>query len=156
MHLKDFCSLSQTSFLSGGDDVFSGHHLCNWAIHDFLEPQIPVGNNSDKKIVLIDHGDATDLILPHQVQCITDCTFLLDGDRFMDHHTLGPLHPLYLTCLFLQGHVLVNHAYPAFTCNGDGQCFFRNRIHGSRQYRNIQLDVPGELRFDTHLPWENF
>ena len=80
----------------------------------------------------------------------------MDGDGIKDHAVLRTLDDGYLSCLLLDGHILVDDADTTFAGNGDGHRTFGHRVHGRRHNRHIEGDVARELRFQLHLFGQHF
>ena len=57
--------------------------------------------------------------------------------RVDNYPVFGPLYPVYLVCLLLNRHILVDDANAALSGNGDGHAGFCHRIHGGGDQRRI-------------------
>ena len=141
MLLQNLCGGFQVGSLVRGDDVVLRHHLVDALVQVALEAQVAIGHDAHQVASVVHHGDAADLILGHQRQGVRHGRTALDGDRVINHAVLRTLHDGHLAGLFLDGHVLMDHADAALARDGDSHLGFGHRIHGSRHKRNLQLDV---------------
>ena len=112
--LQYLCSSSQVGLLMSGYKIFACHHLVYLLIQTTFKAQIPVGNDSHEMIVLIHHGNTSDMIFMHHVESILHCTASADGHWIVDHTVLGTFHDSHLACLFLYRHILMDYADTAF------------------------------------------
>lgn len=125
----------------GSNDVLFSHHLVDTLIHIFLKTKVTIGNNTNQISFIIYHRNTTDLVFSHQSQCISYRRTSLDSHRVINHTVFSPLHNSYLTCLLLNGHILMNNSDTTFAGNGNSHLRFGNRIHGSSYKRDFQLNV---------------
>ena len=134
----------------GGDEVVLRHHFVDGTVETALEAQVAVGDDTHQMLVIVDHGDTTDMILGHDVESLGDGRAKGDGDRIVDHAVLGTLDDSHLTGLVLDRHILVDHADTTFTGDGNSHLALGHGIHGSRDERHVQLDVAREARFQLY------
>ena len=155
MLLQDAGGCFQIGRLVCDDQVLFCHHLVNRTVHVPLETQIAVRDDTHQMVRFVDDGNASDLILLHHSQSIADGLASRDGDGIIDHTVLGTFHTLDLLGLFSDRHVLMDHADTAFASDRDCHLRFGNRIHGSRNHRDIQRNVAGKLCRKIDIPGEN-
>ena len=65
-------------------------------------------------------------------------------DRIDDHAVFAALHLLHFAGLILDRKILMNDPDPPFLRQRDRQRRFRDRVHRSRDQRDIQLNLAGE------------
>ena len=153
--LKDLCCSGEIGLLVGGDEVFLGHDLIDEFVEVTLEAQVPVGDDTDKQVVLIHHGNATDMVFRHHGEGILHRLSLTDGDGVIDHAVLCSFDDGHLPGLLIHRHVFVDDADTTLTGNGNGHFRLRDSIHGGSNERNVQLDVTGEHGFQLYGPGED-
>ena len=154
--LQNLGSSNQVCLLMGGHKVLLRHNLCHRTIETTLETQVTVGDDTNEMVVIIHHGDTTNMILRHDVEGLSHRRTLWDGDRIVDHTILSTLDDSHLTSLILDRHVLVDHTNTTFTGNGDSHLRLRYRVHSGCHERNVQLDVAGEARFQLYCLGQYF
>ena len=135
----------------GGDEVLRGHHLRNQAVHVALETQVAVGDDADQPPLGVDHGDAADLVLLHQRERVAHGVLLGDGDRVVNHAVLGAFHTAHVRGLLGDGHVLVDHADPAFTSQRNSHRRFGNGVHGSGHNGDVEFDISRKAAGDVYF-----
>ena len=126
----------QVGVVSGHQPLL-GHHLVDTLIHIFLKTKVTIGNNTYQISFIIYHRNTTNLVFSHQSQRISHRRTSLDSYRVINHTVFGTLHNSYLTCLLLNGHILMNNSDTTFTGNGNSHLRFGNRIHGSSYKRDF-------------------
>ena len=133
------------------NDIFFCHHFIDMLIHISYEAKVTISNNSYQISFIIYYWNTTDSVFCHQCQCISYSRTSLNGYRIINHTIFSALHNGNLTCLFLNGHILMNNADTTFTCNGNSHFRFSNRVHSGRYKRNFQLNVFRKLcrEFDS-------
>ena len=146
----------QVGLLMGGDEILTGHHLVNLLVKAALEAQVAVGDDAHEAVVLVDHGNAADVVVGHDGKSLGNGAAATNRHRIVDHAVLGTLHDSHLAGLSLYRHVLVNHADTAFTGDGNGHCRFRHGIHSSRHKRDVQFYVPRETCFQLYCLGQHF
>ena len=140
--LQNLSGCTEVGLDVSGYKVLACHHLIDGAVDVLLETEVTISDDALEVAFIIDDGDASDVILGHQLECIPNAAAQLDGDGIVDHTILGTLHDGYLTSLFVDAHVLMNHADATFAGNGNGHRSLCDRIHSGSHKRNLQLDVP--------------
>ena len=133
------------------DKVLARHHLVNLAVLVGLEAQVAVGHDAHQLVVSPHNGDAADVILGHQSQCIAHGLAAHDGDRVINHAVLGTLYDCHLASLLLDAHILMDYADAALTRYGDGHRSLGDGIHRRGDERNLQLYVTRELCTQRNL-----
>jgi hypothetical protein len=121
----------------GSNDVLLSHYLIDTLIHIFLKTKVTIGNNAYQISFIIYHRNTTNLVFSHQSQRISYRRTSLDSHRVINHTVFGTLHNSYLTCLLLNGHILMNNSDTTFAGNGNSHLRFGNRIHGSSYKRDF-------------------
>ena len=106
-----------------------------------FKTQVAVGNDADEATFIVDHGDATDVVLVHQIQGIAHRFVTFDGNGVVNHTVFSTFHDGHLACLLLDAHVFVDNADTSLAGNGNGHLRLRYRVHGSGYERNLQVDV---------------
>ena len=104
------------------------------------EPHISVGEDADKATIGITDRHTADLVPRHQRLGIVECGRGREADRRRDHASLGPLDPVDLLSLLLDGEVAMQHPDPTGSSNGDRQRRFGDGVHRRRHQRHGQLD----------------
>ena len=118
-------------------DVLFCHHLLNLAIHVALETEVAVGDNTDEHALVVNNGDATDLILLHECQRVAHGVILEDSHRVVDHAALCALNAAYVCCLCSDRHVLVDNADTALACQSNRQVSLGYGVHSGRHNGNV-------------------
>ena len=154
--LQNLCSSNQVGLLMGRYQVVFRHDLVNGTVETALKAQVTVGNDTYEVIAIIYHRDTTDMILRHDVECLSNCGAQRNRDRIIDHTVLSTFHDGDLTGLIVDRHILVNHTNTAFTGNGNSHLRLGNRIHSGRYERHVQFDVTREAGFQLYCFWQNF
>ena len=134
----------------GCHQIVLRHDLLHGTVETALKAQVAVCHDTHEVLVVVDHGDTSDMILRHDVQSLCHRRSQGDRDRIIDHAVLSTLHDSHLTRLVLDGHILVNNTDTTFTCNGDGHLRLCHSIHGSRHKRHVQLNVARETGFQLY------
>ena len=152
-HLR---GVGQFGAMRRDEAVAGGHHLLDTARHVALEPQVAVGDDTDQLPIRIHDRNTPDLVLFHQVERIADRMVFRDGHRVVNHAVLGPFHPAHVGGLLGDGHVLVDHADPAFTSQRNSHRRFGNGVHGSGHNGDVKFDISRETGLDTDLSRQHF
>ncbi len=147
-------------FLEGGahgnrDQVLLGHAVPHRQIHVGLEPQVPVGQDAHE-LVILDHGNAGDLVLGHEGLRVPDGGVGVDHDGVRDHAGLTALHLVHFLGLAIDAEVLVDDADAALLGQGDGQASLGDGIHGGGQKGNPEGDPGREPGGQVHLVGMDF
>ena len=137
MVLQNLRSCFQIGRLIGGNQIFFCHYLVDTFIHVTLETKVTIRYNTDQISIVIHYRNAADLVFGHQGESITYGRPLLNSDRIVNHTVLGTLHCSHLLSLFLNGHILMDHANSPFARNGNSHLGFGNRVHGGSYKRNL-------------------
>ena len=66
--LQDLCGSHQISLLMGGYEIILRHDFLDRTIQTTLEAQVTVGDDTHEVLLIVDHGDTTDMILRHDVE----------------------------------------------------------------------------------------
>ena len=140
--LQNLGSCGQVGLLMRHDEVFAGHHLVDFLVEPAFEAQVAIGDDAHESVFIVHYGDASDVIVAHHFECVSHGASSADGYGVVNHSVLGPFHHGHLVCLFLNRHILMNHAYASFPCNGNGHGGFGDSIHGSRYERDVEMDIP--------------
>ena len=143
--LQYLCGGSQISLLMRGHKIFVCHHVINLPIQSTLESQVSIGNDTHQAIILVNHGNTTDVIVAHHVKRIFHGTSHANSYWVVNHTVLSTFHDSHLTCLLFDGHVFMNHANTTFACNGNRHRRLRYRIHSGSNERYVQYDIAGKL-----------
>ena len=93
----------------------------------------------------IHNGNTADMILSHNIQCLSHRTTQRNSDWVIDHTVLCTLYDSHLTGLVLYRHILMYHTDTSLTGNGNSHLTLGNRIHSCRHKRHVQLDVTREM-----------
>ena len=140
----------------GGDEVVLRHHLVDGTVQTALKAQVAVGDDTYQMALVIDNGDAADMVLGHDVKGLGDGRTATDGDRVIDHAVLGALDDGHLTGLVLYRHILVDDADTAFTGYGNSHLTLGHGVHGGRHKRHVQLDMTREACFQLYCLGQHF
>ena len=106
-----------------------------------LETKVTVSDDTHKMVFLINHRNATDMIVMHHIQSILDSTPAANGNRIIDHTILSTFDDSYLTSLLLNRHILMDNTDTALTRDGNGHRRLGHRIHSGRDKRNVEFYV---------------
>ena len=68
--LQNLSSSSQVGLLMGGYEILVGHYLVNLLVKPTFEAQVAVRDNTYQTVVVVDNGNATDMIFCHNVESI--------------------------------------------------------------------------------------
>ena len=148
--LQDLSGRDQVGLLMGGHEMIFRHDLIHRSVELPFEAQVAVGHDTNEAFLFIDHGNTTDMILRHDIQGLGNGRAEGDSHGVIDHTVLSTLDNSHLTCLFLDRHVLVDHADATFAGNGDCHLRLRHGIHRCRHKWHVQLDVPREAGFQLY------
>ena len=135
-----------------GNKILLRHYLFYGTIQTTLETKVTVGDNTYEVLLVIHHGNTTDMILRHDVESLSHSSTDGDSDRIIDHTVLGTFHDSHLTGLVVDRHILVDNTNTTLTGNGNSHLRLRYCVHSSSNERYVQLDVTGETCFQlNHL-----
>ena len=151
---KYICSVRKADALLCCYKILLCHDLRHRHLRVPLETKVTVGHNAHKETVVIYNRNSTDMVLSHHTENLTYGSIRMDGDRVIDHSVFRPLHTTHLIHLFLDGHVLVNDTDTTGTSHRDGKFGLCHGIHGSRNDRSLEGDVPRELGRNIHTSWK--
>ena len=154
--LQNLCGIVQVGLCGRRHQVLLGHHLVNALVRMTFETQVAVGDNAHQVSFIIDNGYAANVIFMHQFECVAHSLVALDGNRVVNHAVFGTLHDGYLTGLFFDAHVLVNHTDTAFAGNGNGHLRLCHRVHGGSDKGNLQVNVAREFRGKRNFARKHF
>ena len=150
LNLFGWCTLRRR------DEAFPrSHHIAHGRFHPRLETHVTTGDDAEKGVAG-DNGHAGNPALAGQFDKVADRGVRTDGDRILDHPRLVFLYGPHLARLLLDRHVLVNDADAALLRDGNRQPGFRDRVHGGRNERDLQLNVPGQARCGRDLRGQDF
>jgi len=127
--------------LRGGHEVLARHDVVDEFVHLAFEPEVAVRHDADQLAVVVNDGDAADVVLAHQHECVADGFAALDGDGVVYHAVFGTLDDSHLAGLLVDRHVLVDDADSAFTGYGDSHGRFGYGVHCGCDERHFQFDV---------------
>ena len=146
----------QVRLLVSGHQVAAGHHVVDFVVQAALKAQVAVGDIAHQVALVVNNGNAADVVFGHQCQRLGHRATAADGHRVVNHAVLGTLHDGHLAGLSLYGHVLVDDANAALAGNGNGHRRFRDGVHGSRHKRHVQPDVARETRAQLYRAGQYF
>ena len=138
------------------DEVLTGHHLADSAVHVGLEAQVAVRDDTHQHMVLVHHGNTADMVLVHHPQRIAYRLVAGDGQRVGYHAVLRTLDATHLSGLLGDRHVLVNDADTSFTGNGNRHRRFGHGIHRGADHGDVQRDIAGELSAQGYFTGQHF
>ncbi len=118
--LENLGRLFEIGRLTRGDEVVACHYFADGEIHIAFEAKVTVGNDSDQKSLIVNHGNTADVILFHHCKSISDRFIPANGHGVVDHAVFSAFHRMDLTCLFGDRHVFVDD--PDTSLAGDCDC----------------------------------
>ena len=139
-----------------GDQVLRRHDGTDRNGHVLEEADVPVRDDAHEMLLAVRHGDAADVVLPHQAQSLAHRLVLVDGHGVGDHAVLGTLDLPDLGRLGGDAHIFMNHADASFPCQGDGHRRFGDGVHSGGHNRDVQLDVAGKASMQADFPRKDF
>ena len=148
--LKNLRRSRQIGLLMRRDKVFRGHHLVDQLVEPTLEAQVAVRHDAHQMAVIIDHGNAADVVVGHHIERVLHGATATNRHGVVNHTILGPLHNRHLTRLALNRHILVNHADTAFAGNRYRHCRLGDSVHCRRHKGYIQVDAPRKTGLQRH------
>ena len=154
--LQNLGSSDQVGLLMGGHEVLLRHDLLNGTIETTLETEVAVGDDTHKVVVIVNHGNTTDMIFRHDVEGLSHGRTLGDGDRIVDHTVLGTLYDSNLTGLVVDRHILMNNTDTTLAGDGNSHLTLGNSIHSCCHERNIQFDVARKAGFQLYRLRQHF
>ena len=66
--LQNLGSSDQVGLLMGGHEIILRHDLLNGTIQATLETKVAVGHDTHEVIIIVNHGDTTNMILRHNIE----------------------------------------------------------------------------------------
>ena len=141
---QDLLGLVERGAHLAGDQRWPAHYGADGLVVVVDEAQVSVGEQTDQSSVVVDDGDARDLVLGHQFEGVVDVAVGGEGDRVLDHPRLRALHPVDLDRLVLDGQVAVDDAHAAGAGQGDGEPGLGDGVHRGRQDGHGETDVGRE------------
>ena len=135
--------IERRAFAHRHQTLLRRHDSTDRFIQAILEPEIPIGNDTDD-LAALHHRQPRNTVLSLQRDGITHGHVGGDRDRIRDNTEFVALDARDLTCLFIGGEVLVDDADPAFLGHGNGKAGLGHGIHGGGNQRNIQGDIAGQ------------
>ena len=117
--LQDFCGGYEVCLLVCGYKILLCHDIVNSLVHAPFETQVPVCDDTNKMILIVNDGNSSYMVFRHHVEGISYRTSFLDGNRIVNHAVLSTLDDSHLASLFVDGHVLVNDTDTSLTCHSD-------------------------------------
>ena len=153
--LQYLCCCAEVGLQVRRDEVLARHHLVDGAVDVLLETEVAIGDDAFQVALVIDHGNAADVVFRHQFEGIADAAAQFDGDWVVDHAVLGTLHDGHLAGLLLDAHVLVYDSDASFAGNGYCHGCFGNGVHRCRHEGNLQFDVAREKRLERYRAGKN-
>jgi len=139
--LQNLRSRLHISTLMGGDNILTGHHLINMLVHLAFETEVTIGYDTNQTLLIVNHGNTSNMILSHQSKSILHCRTTFDCDRVVNHTILCTLDNSNLTSLFFDRHILMDNTYTTFAGNGNGHLCLSDGIHSGCHKRYLQIDV---------------
>ena len=139
--LQYLCSCRKVGLLMRCYKVFACHHLVDGLVEAAFEAQVAVCNNTNQVVVFINNRNTTDMVFCHHCQSFSYGFSSTNGNRVVNHTILGTLHDSNLSCLLLDGHILVYHTDSTLTCYGNSHRTFRYGVHRRCNERNVQFYV---------------
>ncbi len=143
--------------LRDGDEPVLGHQLRHPLVRIGGEAHVAIGEDADEPALApavaagLDHGDAGDLMVGHQLQRVGEAGLGMDGHRVHHHARLELLHLGDLGGLHLGIEIAVDHADAARLRHGNGELGLGDRVHGRGDDRDMQRDRAGEARGNIGL-----
>ncbi len=152
--LQDLLGLFQVGAFRGGDQLFFRHYFADLLAFVVFEAEVAVGKDAYEGLCIIYDGDAADLILFHQFECVADRRLLMEGDRIDDQSALAALDLSHLLYLLIDAHILVEDADAAFPGKCHGQCSFGDGIHGGGEHGYVQGNSFCQFAADVNFAGE--
>ncbi len=122
------------------------HQLAHGLFRIFCKTHIAIGENACKLARGIGHRDAANAVGCHQFLRFAQSGLRRDGDRIDDHAAFKSFHRPHRCALFLNCQIAVEHTHPAQLRHDNRHIGFCNRIHRSRENRNVERDPLGQPR----------
>ena len=119
-----------------------------------FKPDIPVGNNAHKTIILY-HRQSADLEFGHDFLCILNRRRYIHRYRIQDHAAFRPFDPIHHVGLVLNSQILMNDPHPSGSCQGNGHIAFSHRVHGRTQDGNIEPNIFCKACFQVNVPGQH-
>ena len=114
------------------------------------ESGITAGDNA-YYLIAFDHRYPGDIVGFGQAQQLGHGGLRTNGDRVFNNTGFVFFHHAHISRLVFLIHALVENADAAFLGHGNGQAVLGDRIHGCRDQRNVQRDVPRQFAFQGHI-----
>ncbi len=138
-----------------GHERHRGHDHVGLFFEVFLKTHVTVGQNPQQFVVGIYDRNAGDFKFAHQLLGFGERRVGEDVDRIDDDAAFGFFDLFDLSDLCLDVHVLVNDPDPPKVRHRNGSTVFGHRIHRRGDHRDVEGDVAGQHRLQTHLFGEN-
>ena len=129
-----------------GDEVPARHQLGDRLARVGLEAQVAVGEDADEHVTAVGDRDPRDLVARHQLERVGDERVRPQRHRLDDHPRLGPLDLVDLGDLVLDREVAMDDAEPALARQRNREPRLGDRVHRSRDDRDLERDRAGEAR----------
>ena len=137
--------------LAHGDEaLLRRHHRRDGLVEVLLEAQVAARDDTDDLLAL-HHRHAGDAARAGELEHLADGGVGRDGDGVEHHAALVLLDAGDLAGLRLDGHAFVDDADTALLGDGDGETGFGDRVHCSRDDRQVEADGAGQLRGEVDL-----
>ena len=129
------------------NQILARHHFVDAFIQTTLETQVSVGDNTHQMVLVINHRNASDVVILHNRKGILHRASASDGHRVIDHPILGTFYCGYVMRLFIDAHILMDDADTAFAGDGNSHRRFGDGVHCGCYKRNFQRNTAREFRF---------
>ena len=139
MLAQNFLGLVQRSAFGRGDKPVLCHNVRDRLVEISFEPQIAVGENTDK-LSALGNGNAAYLVFCHKFARGFDGRVGREMERVRNDAVLAPLDLIYLQRLFLDRHILVYNADTAFSRHCDSKLAFRNGVHRRAYKGDVEIN----------------
>ena len=123
-----------------GHEVILRHHVRNRLIEIGFKAEVAVGQDADQ-LSVFGNRHAGDTIAAHQLLRVAHLMLGRKIERIGDNAVFASLDLVHHRRLRFNGHILMNNAQSAFTCNGNRHLVIRDRVHSGAEHRNIQPQI---------------
>ncbi len=149
MRLQEFLGLFEIDTGTRGDHL-AGHHVAHLLVEAALEAEIAIGQDSDQA-ALGDYGQPGNPEAFHHGDRFADFLLGTDGDRIDDHAGFIFLDGLDFGGLFFDRQIAMDQSDPAHLRDRDRDSRFGDRVHRTRDERNVQADFGRESGRDVAI-----
>ncbi|MOA06439.1 hypothetical protein D3C78_1260720 [compost metagenome] len=156
MLLKDNLRFRKRCSYRSRHEIVACHNLADFNFVIMNKTQITIRQNTDQFMFIINDRYTGNTEFPHNFFCIRYQMICRKRERICYNTALGTFYTIHFLCLLFNGHILMNNSNAAFTCNGNGKCCFRYRIHPCADQWNVKLNIVAELRGYVDLFWQYF